>query len=216
VVAEKALETAHRLAREKLQDRDGKAVTRAQHDGGQDQGQTEPAPTEPGGGVPRPPRFDLTLLMLLKQKSVQDELKLTPAQVTVAEEGAESEMRAFNKLFSLEPEERAKRRKELTKENDQMAVRILTPEQAKRLRQISLQVQGPRAFADPQIARALNLAEEQTQHVEKIVEQAEQQMHQLFQPGISPEEANRRMSNRRMKELEKNALEKIVQLMTPG
>jgi hypothetical protein len=149
--------------------------------------------------------------MLLKQKSVQDELKLTKAQAAVAEAAAEKEMRAFNGFLPLGPEERAKRMKELGEESDRTAAKVLDPGQAKRLRQISLQVQGPRAFVDPRLSRGLSLTEEQQRQIGKIVEETDRQMGQLFRPGATPEEANQKWG-----ELDKNAREKILKLMTAG
>jgi hypothetical protein len=209
VPAEKALETAHSKAREKLQDREGKAAPRVEPGGGPDKGQKEPTPARPGAGTPRPLRFGLTLLMLLKQKSVQDELKLTEAQVGKVKEAADQEMRAFNDLYSLPLEEHAKRLKELSKEGDLKAVQILNPGQEKRLRQISLQVQGPRVFADPKLSQELSLTEDQKQQVGKIVEDTDRQRGQLFQPGNTPEEANKKLG-----ELDKNTLDKILKVLT--
>jgi hypothetical protein len=210
VPAEKALETAHRTAQQKLQDKNGNAATRVEPGRGPEQGKKEPTPALPGAGPRQPLRFGLTLLMLLKQKSVQDELKLTSAQVKEVEAAAEKEMRAFNDLFSLPPEEHAKRLKELTKENDQKAVRTLSPGQEKRLRQIRLQVQGPRVFTDPQLAQELNLTEEQRQRVGKMVEEFDQQMGKSIQPGVSPEEARQKMRAR-----DKDARERLLKLLTP-
>jgi hypothetical protein len=149
--------------------------------------------------------------MLLKQKSVQDELKLTKAQVAAVEAAAEKEMRAFNGFFPLGPEERARRMKEMGEESDRTAAKTLDPGQAKRLRQISLQVRGPRAFADPQVSRGLGLTEEQQRQIGEIVEETDRQMGRLFRPGAAPEEANRKWG-----ELDKNAREKVLKLMTAG
>jgi hypothetical protein len=165
-----------------------------------------PQSAQPPGAL----RFGLTLLMLLKQKSVQDELKLTEAQVVVAEEAAKKEMEAFNELLSVATEEYAKRWKELSKESDRLAAKILNPGQAKRLRQISLQVQGPRVFIDPQLSQDLRLTEDQKQQIEKIVEETDQQMRQLFEPGRMFVEA------KTLEELTTNAKDKILKLLTAG
>jgi hypothetical protein len=209
VPAEKALGTAHRRAQEKL--RQGEPPCGSEPSRDPDKAPKEPPPAQPGAGPPHPPRFGLTLLMLLKQKPVQNELKLTPAQIAVLEEAAAKEMRAFNELLPLGPDEHAKRMKELSKENDQMAAKILNPGQAKRLRQISLQVQAPRVFADPQVSQDLSLTEEQRQQIGQLLAETDRQMAQLIQPGITPEDTNQKLG-----ELDKNAREKILSLLTAG
>jgi hypothetical protein len=207
VSAEKALETAHRKAREKL----GQEETPRGPEPGRSPEKVPkvPAPDAQGAAPPHPARFGLTFLMLLKQKSVQDELRLTKAQVAAVEEAAAKEMKAFNDLFPLGPDEHTRRMKELGKENDQMAEKLLNPEQASRLRQISLQVQGPRVFTDPQLARELNLTEDQKRHFAKLIADTDQQMAQLIQPGSAPESANRQLE-----ELDKNSRNKILSLLT--
>jgi hypothetical protein len=209
-LAEKALEIAHRKAREKLREgRDGETVPRVAPGGAPEQAPSAPAPTRPGVRPPRPFRFGLTPLMLLKYKSVQDDLKLTPAQVAVVVSAAETEMRTFNRILPLGPDEHAQRIKELSQESDRLAAKILNPAQANRLRQISLQVQGPRAFTDPDLVHELGLTEEQTQHIGKVVAETNPHLGQVIQPGMTPDEANRKL-----RELDKNARDKILKLLT--
>jgi hypothetical protein len=206
VPAEQALETALRKAREKL----GPETTPR---GAEPVRNPEKAPKDPPPAIPgvgqHPARFGLTFLMLLKQPSVQEELKLTKDQVTVVQDAAAKEMKAFNDLFPLGPDEHARRMKELSKENDQLAAKVLNPGQMKRLRQISLQVQGPHGFTDPQVAKELRLTEEQNGQIGKLIADADQQMGQLFQPGSTPEKVHQQMA-----ELNKNSSAKILSLLT--
>src|SRR5262249_49419244 len=139
----------------------------------------------------------------------QKELKLTKDQVTVVQAAAAKEMKAFNDLFPLGPDEHARRMKELSKENDRLAGKVLNPDQMKRLCQISLQVQGPRGFTDPQVVQELRLTEEQKGQIGKLIADADQQMGQLLQPGGTPEKVNQQLA-----ELNRSTGAKILSLLT--
>jgi Spy/CpxP family protein refolding chaperone len=147
-------------------------------------------------------------LMLLRQKSVQDELKVTEDQVKKVTELAEKQRGAFGELRNLSREERQKKIEERSKENAKALAEILKPEQVKRLKQISLQQQGARAINNPEVATALNLTAEQKEKVKSIGEEAAKEMRELFQGG------NREEARKEMADLRKSTEEKVQGVLT--
>ena len=74
---------------------------------------------------------------------------------------------------------------ELHKENEKSVAKILKPEQFKRLKQISYQQQGGRAFTDPEVAKALRLTEEQQKTIREINEAPVAKSAQLPLPPMT-------------------------------
>jgi Spy/CpxP family protein refolding chaperone len=93
-------------------------------------------------------------------------------------------------IFAQEEPERGKRLQTLNQENDRALAAILTPEQAKRLKQIVYQQQGTTALATPDVAKAIGLSEEQRKQIADISEETTRKTRELFRPGIAPVEAH--------------------------
>lgn len=134
----------------------------------------------PGGFRPSP-------LMLLGQKSVQEELKLTPDQIQKVEAAGAKQRESFQGFRDLSEEERTKRFQEMTKENEKFVAENLKPDQAKRLNQISLQRQGAGSLADEKVAKELNLTDDQKVKIKDILEDSRNQIQELFQGGFNEE-----------------------------
>jgi eukaryotic-like serine/threonine-protein kinase len=147
--------------------------------------------------------------MLLQQESVQKDLKLSDSQVKKVQELGEKMREKFEELRDLEPEERGKKMRELTAENDKAIANILKPEQEKRLHQIAYQQQGPDAFSNPQVVKALGLNDTQKAEIQKINEDFRSERRELFQGGPPDEE-----TRKKMRELEKTASDKIMKVLT--
>jgi hypothetical protein len=98
---------------------------------------------------------------LLREPSVQRELRLTDNQAAQSKElGAR--MMSRRRLLATEsaklnPADRQELFDDLTKQTDQGLQAILSPDQWRRLREIALQVRGPRAFTDPEVIKLLEL-----------------------------------------------------------
>jgi hypothetical protein len=75
---------------------------------------------------------------------------------------------SFRGFRRLSTEERRRRFLDLARDIDAGIRVILTPEQLVRLHQIALQVEGPRAFSDPDVAAALNLTAEQKERLRAL------------------------------------------------
>src|SRR5262249_28211676 len=107
--------------------------------------------------------------MLIGNESVQKELKLDDTQVTKAKELADKNREkatAFREeTKDLDQEERRTKSAEMRKEMNESTLKavgeFLKPEQVTRLKQISYQTMGAMAFADPDIAKKLNITDAQ-------------------------------------------------------
>jgi hypothetical protein len=134
----------------------------------------------PGGG-------QLNAIMLLSQPSVQKDLKMTEEQVAKVKKALKSRQAVREELKDLDPEARAKRLAEITKENDKLAAEILNADQTKRLRQIYLQQQGVNALTQPEIANELKLTDEQKKKLQDVQKKAAAQVQALRRPGAGEE-----------------------------
>ena len=148
--------------------------------------------------------------MLLRQESVQKELKISDDQLKKVEDLSEQMRDKFQDAFGLEGEERTKKIQELRKENEKALSEILKPEQWKRLKQISYQQQGAMAFADPDVAKALQLTDAQKEQVQKLNREMFEQMREIFPPGSPPDEEARK----KMTELRTAIADKIMKVST--
>lgn len=149
--------------------------------------------------------FGGNTIFLLGQKSVQEELKLTDEQVKKVQEVAEKQREAFQGLRDLSPEEQRTKRQELAKANDKAVAEILKPQQLKRVKQIALQQQGVRAVNNEEIAKALNITDEQKEKIRDIGRQSFEQMR-----DISRDEEGRK----KLQELMKQTNEKMMAVLT--
>src|SRR5206468_2760145 len=126
------------------------------------------AQQRPGGGG---------LADLLRNKSVQDELKLDKEQrdkvVEAVKKFREDHKDDLDKLrpgSSATPEDKAEALKRVYLAGHKAATDILKPEQLMRLKQIRLQVEGANALADEDVQKALNLTDKQKDEVKALVE----------------------------------------------
>ena len=131
-------------------------------------------------------------LMLLSQKSVQDELKLSEDQAKQVNEQADKQRESFDELRDLSREERQKRMTESREQNQKMVSTVLNEEQQKRFRQISLQLQGAQALTSPEVATVLDLSDEQKKSVEEIQTASREEMRAAFQGGEGDRDAMRK------------------------
>jgi hypothetical protein len=157
-------------------------------------------------------------MMLLRQESVRKELKLTPEQLIKVADLTEKMHDKFDRvIIEGSEEERDKQLKELKKEhekaqaeNQKALAEILKPEQWKRLKQISYQRQGGKAFTDQDLAKAIQLTEDQQKKIRAINDETSKQVHELFESGAPRDEEIRQ----KMTELQKASTAKILKLLT--
>ncbi len=173
---------------------------------------TSDAMAQPGGGRGRGPRGGFGEAMLLQQASVQNELKLSDEQIQKVTELAEKQREAFAGLGDLDPEERREKFAEAQTSQREELAKILSAEQGQRLKQIAWQQSGPQALANPEVATALELSDEQKQAVETAQTDMREQMRELFAGGP---DGDREAAREKMAELQKAASEKLDKVLTP-
>lgn len=161
---------------------------------------------QPSGRFQRGP----SAAMLLRQESVQKELKLSNDQLKKVEELSEKMRGKMQDVFALEEPERGKRLQALNQENDKALAAILTPEQAKRLKQIVYQQQGTAALATQDVAKELGLSDEQRKRIADISAETGRKTRELVQPGTPPDQA----TSAKMEALRKAGSDQILAVLT--
>ena len=146
-------------------------------------------------------------LMLLAQKSVQDELKITEKQRRQVDQRLKKQREGFEALAQLPPEDAQCRLSKQANTNDGALSKLLTGEQFKRLKQISLQQRGAAALADQDVAKSLALTGSQKKQIQQIQDDAREEMATALQglappggfggPGADPAQVGRRVADGR-------------------
>jgi Spy/CpxP family protein refolding chaperone len=157
-------------------------------------------------------------LGLLTNRSVQEELKLSDEQAEkvrqVASEVREKHQDDIEKLQDLQgPERREKAQvvmRAVAEESRKALDGVLTPEQAKRLRQITLQVRGTEAFSDPTVQERLNLTDDQKEKLSNIGEDARKEMREIFESAGE----DRAEAGQKLRDLRQESLKKVTAVLT--
>jgi hypothetical protein len=137
-----------------------------------------------GFAEPPAPEFalpsDTTVkLLLLRQKSVQEELKLTPELGKKFADYTEKEHEEYLKSLKLNAAEREKKHNDLEKDHEKFIADNLSEAQRKRLEQITMQVIGIRFLTRPKAAEVLKLSAEQQGKFKKLREEARKDLAAL-------------------------------------
>jgi hypothetical protein len=126
-------------------------------------------------------------LLLLRQKSVQEELKLTPDVTKKIMEFTHKQHDAFLETCKLSKQEAKVKINEMEQENRKFLKDTLTPAQDKRLIQITLQMTGLHQLSRPEVARVLKLTQDQKQKFQAIQKEVHKKLEKLLYDA-SPEE----------------------------
>jgi eukaryotic-like serine/threonine-protein kinase len=153
-------------------------------------------------------------LILLSESVIQTDLKLDNDQRRRIENIArDSDERRFNSLHDfnqLSFSERRSRFLELARANDQALRATLTQAQLQRLEQITLQLQGPRAFSQPEVITKLQLTDTQRRAIRQI------EMEQFASNWDFSNREHRQPPPRKFRESEiRPGMEKILAVLTP-
>jgi hypothetical protein len=119
-------------------------------------------------------------LLLLRQKSVQEELKLGPELIRKIDEFTNKESEAYQKVITLSTEERQREFAELEKENERFLADTLTAGQRQRFEQITFQVAALEQLTRPDVAGVLNLTEAQKQKFREMQKEAHKELEDLI------------------------------------
>jgi hypothetical protein len=156
--------------------------------------------------------------MLLANKTVQEDLKLTEDQISKVKELGERRMEAFKGFKEMSKEERQDAMKKMNEDTEKV-VKELKPEQTARLKQIQLQQVGVILFTNEDMAKNLGLADEakkitlsddQKEKLKDITDQAAKDGMELFKSagGFSPD------TMKKVQALRKEAAEKSLNVLS--
>lgn len=170
--------------------------------------------------------FRMGYAMLIQNEKVQEELALSADQkekVTALRE--EFRGAGGGNFRDLSEEEREKRRTEMrqrTDEQNKKVEAILSADQNRRLKEISLWLRGHAALGDEEVARELSLSDEQKEQVKTIEEESGKQMAALFGGGRGRGgegggggEGGRGANREKMAQIQKDTDEEYLAVLTP-
>jgi hypothetical protein len=153
---------------------------------------------------------DVTVhLILLRQKSVQDELKLSPELIAKILVFTNKEYEACQKAMRLGEKEREAKLEELEKENQKFLTDNLTPAQNKRLDQITMQVTGLQQLTQPKAVKMLNLTEAQQQKFKELQKEARKELEEIIRAK------SREGKNEKLAKLRADIDKKVEAVLTP-
>lgn len=177
-----------------------------------------PAFAQPPGGQGRGQRGGMQGgggMMLLGDKGIQSELKMTEEQINNVKALQAKQREEMQGMRDLSQEERREKMQEVTKKFTEELNKILNPDQQKRLKELTLQstqkTMGWMALSrNPDVMKALELTDEQKESMKAIGDDMQAAMREMFQGGGGGgEEARTKMA-----EMRKSSNEKIEKLLT--
>lgn len=146
---------------------------------------------------------------LLGQESIQKELKLSEAQLKTVKELGDKQREAMKGLTAAGGAEGFKKIMEMAQENEKAYTALLKPDQAKRLKEISLQVQGPRALSDPDVVKGLGVTAEQQEKIRELQTESFKQTAALREQTTDRAELRKKTD-----EINKKTQETVLGLLT--
>jgi serine/threonine protein kinase len=156
------------------------------------------------------------LIALATDPDVHKDLKLADvqrSQLTELDERSREQRAAhFRDKRDLAPEARRQKFYELAKAQEAALGEILQPAQLVRLRQIELQLQGPRAFHDSYAVEALKLTPEQRRQIRSLREET---VAVLFTSAPEKGRPGEGLKREQIEQLHKQEVARIVALLSP-
>ena len=147
-------------------------------------------------------------VMLLRQASVREDLKLSHDEADKIHDFTSQQWRKAKEISKLPEAERDKKFTELTKENERFIDQTLTKEQRQRLKEIELQTAGLLCITRSEVAKKLKLTDEQLQRAKGMQQEARQEMEEFIY-NSKPESRSEKLS-----ELRKTSHDRLFQLLT--
>jgi|SRR5262245_51353266 len=158
--------------------------------------------------APIAPETTTSQLILLRQKSVQKELKLSDDVVKKVMEFTSKESEEYGKGLKLAARERNAKFNELEAANKKFLEDNLSAEQRKRLEQITLQVTGLHQVTRPEVIKALNLTDEQVAKFKDLQKEARKSVEEII---TSTERAGK---NEKLAKHREETQKKILEILT--
>jgi hypothetical protein len=147
-------------------------------------------------------------LILLREKSVQEELKIDAELAKKIMEFTNAEYEEFQKAQKLSEEEREKKLKQLEEANQKFLADNLSAGQRKRLGQIAMQVTGLQQLTKPEIAKLLDLTEEQQKKFKEMRVEARKELERIM------DVKNRQERNEKLAKLREDIERRVKEVLT--
>jgi len=147
-------------------------------------------------------------LLLLRQKSVQKELDVSPESAQRIMDFTHRQHEAFRKSKDAKEDVREKVIEQLRKGNETFLATILTPKQSKRLDQIAMQYTALHHLLMPQTIKELNLSDEQVQKFKDLQKEAHKRLVAIF------ETKEREGKSEKLAKLHEDNRRKILAILT--
>ena len=156
-------------------------------------------------------------IMLLGNKSVQEELKLDEGQVAKLKELGEKTQTTLRETMTklrdaggFDPSKMAEAMKPVQEEAKKSVATILKPEQLKRFHQIDLQTGGVAGVAtNAEVQTELGLSDDQKSQLKSIAEESAKEQRSLFGAG-GGDQAERRKKMQALREETQEKVEKVL------
>jgi NADH dehydrogenase/NADH:ubiquinone oxidoreductase subunit G len=149
-------------------------------------------------------------LMLLRQKSVREELKIDQDAAKKIFEFTHKQQEAATETHKLPRDQQTSKWESMTKENEEFLRTAITPEQHKRLKQIALQTAGILFITSPKIAQELNLTPQQEEQAKRLQQEVQDKVREVLHANAS----NREARDEKLAEMRKANHEELVKLLT--
>jgi hypothetical protein len=151
---------------------------------------------------------------LLGQKSVQEEIKLTEDQVAKVEKIGKDLREKYGEQLKdagKDKDKRAEITKKMGEERTKMLADVLKPDQAKRVKQIEIQVNGLTAFNAEDVQKALKLTEKQISDLKAMEDDLNKDRAEIFKDAGKDKFAEAMV---KVRTLNKEAATKFVSKLT--
>ncbi len=148
--------------------------------------------------------------LLLSQKAVQADLKLTDEQIEQVEEFVAKHRNTFSGARDLNRAERREAFEKAQSENLATLTSILTETQQQRFKQIGYQLQGYSALANPDAASQVGISDEQRTKIAELQTTNREAMRKAFS-----ENGNRRAALDKIQSARQSLNDQIKEVLTP-
>ncbi len=157
---------------------------------------------------PAVPEGTTVKLLLLRQKSVQKELGLGADAVKKIMDFTAAQSEAVGKILEMPEAARKEAFAKLAKQNEKFLADNLSDKQGKRLDQIMMQFTALMQLTKPEVARELNLSDEQVRKFKDLQTEARRALAELL------ESKDRAGKTEKLKKLREETRTKILAVLT--
>lgn len=153
-------------------------------------------------------REDAIEVMLLRQQSVQDELKITEAQSRKIHAFADKQWKKAQGLRNSSEAEQDRAFEAMAKANQDFLKNTLMPQQQKRLNEIAMQVAGLLWVIRSDVADALNLTDDQKQKIRELHREAHKEAQEALRSN------NEGVEDAKFREMRQSNRKRLMSVLT--